>query len=183
MKIKALYIYISLAAAAAIFLIIVSQKDDALQNAKPTSSITNSEMPQDDIHKGLQAPGSQSPSKENVSSTYKHQIEMLDKEIKENPNDTFKLRQYADLLTAGHQSNDAIEYYDRILKKDPKRKDIYFSLTFIYYNQQNFNKAEEMTKKILQLNPKDEQSLYNLGAIYIAKGDNQKGKQMWENLI
>ncbi len=184
MKIKPAYIYSAIAIAAIIFLVIVSQENDTSTDIiKTNTSATSGQMPKDDIHKSMQAPGSEAPNKENVSSAYKHQIEMLDKEIKENPNDTLKLRQYADLLTAGHKGKDAIQYYERILKIDPTRRDIYFDLTFVYYGEQNFDKAEELTKKVLSLNSKDYQALYNLGAISIAKGDKQKGKNIWENLI
>ena len=184
MKIKPAYIYSAIAIAAILFLVIVSQENDTTTKPIKTNASTDSgQMPNDEVHKGMQAPGSEAPNKENVSSAYKHQIEMLDKDIKEHPSDTLKLRQYADLLTAGHQGKDAIQYYNRILKIDPTRRDIYFDLTFVYYGQQNFDKAEELTKKILSLNPKDYQALYNLGAIAIAKGDKQKGKDIWENLI
>ncbi len=184
MKIKPAYIYSAIAIAAILFLVIVSQEDSpTTESLKTTSSTDSGKMPSDEIHKGMQPPGSEAPSKENVNNAFKHQIEMLDKDIKEHPNDTLKLRQYADLLTAGHRGKDAIQYYERILKIDPKRRDIYFDLTFIYYEQQDFNKAEELTKKILSLNSKDYQALYNLGAIEIAKGNKQKGREIWENII
>jgi cytochrome c-type biogenesis protein CcmH/NrfG len=184
MKIKPAYIYIPIAVVAIAFLVIVSQQNDTTTKSLTTTTSTDSgKMPEDEIHKGMQAPGSETPSKENVNSTFKHQIEMLDKDVKNHPNDTLKLREYADLLTAGHKGTEAIQHYNKILKIDPNRRDIYFALTFIYYNQQDFVKAEDLTKKILSLDPNDIQAIYNLGAIAIAKGDRQKGKTIWEKLI
>ena len=183
MKIKPVYIYLPLALIAIIFLVIVSQQSDTSTETTSTNTSANGQIPNDDVHKGLQAPGSSSPSKDNVNENYKHQVEMLEKDIKEHPNDTLKLRQYADLITAGHRGQDAIQYYNRILKVDPKRRDIYFALTFIYYSEKNFDKAEDLTKKVLDLYPQDKQAMYNLGAIAFAKGDKQKCRTIWEKLV
>ena len=183
MKIKPVYIYLPLASIAIVFLVIISQQNDTTTNTVTTNSSAKGQVPNDNIHKGMQAPGTETPNKDNVNANYKHQVEMLEKDIKEHPNDTLKLREYADLITAGHRGQDAIQYYNRILKIDPTRKDIYFALTFIYYNQKNFVKAEDLTKKILELNSQDNQAMYNLGAIAFAKGDKQKCRTIWEKLI
>ncbi len=183
MKIKPIYIYLPLAIIAIVFLVIVSQQNSSTTETTSTNVSANEQMPKDDIHKDMQAPVGSSPSKANVNENYKHQVEMLEKEIKEHPNDTLKLRQFADLITAGHRGQDAIQYYNRILKIDPKRRDIYFALTFIYYSEKNFDKAEDLTKKVLDLYPQDKQALYNLGAIAFAKGNKKECRTIWEKLI
>ena len=183
MKIKPAYIYLPLALIVIAFLIIVSQENDTTSSAVKTNASANGQMPNDEVHKGMQIPGNEAPSKDNVSANYKHQVEALEKDIKEHPNDTLKLKEYADLITAGHRGKDAIQYYNRILKIDPTRKDIYFALTFIYYSEKNFDKAEDLTKKVLDLDPQNNQALYNLGAIAFAKGDKQKCRTIWEKLV
>ncbi len=183
MKIKPVFIYLPLALIAIVFLVIVSQQNDATTETTTAKTSENGQVPNDNIHQGMQPPGTETPNKDNVSANYKHQVEMLEKDIKDHPNDTLKLREYADLITAGHRGQDAIKYYNKILKIDPTRKDIYFALTFIYYDQKNFDKAEDLTKKILDLNPQDNQAMYNLGAIAFAKGDKKKCKTIWEKLI
>jgi tetratricopeptide (TPR) repeat protein len=180
MKIKPLYLYGSIAVIAILALIILTQF-----NGSDTSSsdISNKEMPQDSIHSGLGNPTAENPTKDNVTENVKHKLEMLKKAVDDNPNDTLKIREYADFLAAAHKQLDAIQYYERILQINPKRTDIYFSLSFIYYNNQNFTKAEELTNKILSYDKKNVQALYNLGAISASIGNKEKAKKIWEDLL
>lgn len=180
MKIKPLYLYGAIAVIAIGALIIMTQ----FKSSDDTSTgITDKQMPQDSIHSGLGNPTTQDPTKDNVSDNVRHQLEMLKKAVDENPNDTLKIREYADFLAAAHRQMDAIQYYERILQINPKRTDIYFSLTFIYYNNQNFAKAEELTNKILSYDKKNVQALYNLGAISASLGNKDKAKKIWEDLL
>jgi len=181
MKVKPLYIYAAIIILAILFLVIFASKDKNEQNAGTDFSTKN--LPDDEIHKGLQNPSTQTPSKENVNENFKHQIEMLKKAAEENPSDTLKMREYADLLFAAHKAEEAIPYYQKILKVNPKRIDILFSVSFIYYNKKDFDKSEEITNQILKADKKNQQALYNLGAIAIAKGDIQSAKKIWTRLI
>lgn len=180
MKIKPLYIYGSVAVIVIVSLIILTQVNNS--NTGSTNR-SNKEMPQDSIHNGLGNPTAENPTKDNVTENVKHKLEMLKKVVDENPNDTLKIREYADFLTAAHRQMDAIEYYEKILKVNPKRTDIYFSLSFIYFNNQNFTKAEELTNRILSFDKKNVQAVYNLGAISASLGNKEKAKKIWENLL
>src|SRR4030067_408304 len=97
MKIKPLYLYGGILVLATVFLIFFTSRKDS----DSSENISKNEVPDDDIHKGLKNPN-QSPGKENVSSEVKHQLEMLKKSVEENPNDTLKMREYADLLATAH---------------------------------------------------------------------------------
>ncbi len=108
-------------------------------------------MPTDDVHKNLNKEMMNNPSGANVSEEVKHKLQVMKKDVDANPSDTLKMREYADFLAAAHHPEDASIYYQKILEKDKNRKDIYFSLTFVYYNQGNLVKAEEVTRKMLQL--------------------------------
>ncbi len=182
MKIKPIYIYGAIILIAAIFLIVSTRQNNSNTESN-SSNINNQEMPQDDIHKNLENPTTEKPTKDNVSANVMHQLEMLKKAVEENPNDTTKLKEYADFLSAAHQPEKAIPYYEKILSKDPKRTDILFALTFIYYNQKNLDKAEETTNKILTYDKGNEQALYNLGAIEATKGNREKARQIWTDLV
>jgi len=180
MKIRLLYIYGSLIVLVVVLLIIFASNKTS-NNTSDEISVEN--MPDDDLHKGLKNPTSQPPTKDNVSEKFRHQMEMLKKAVDENPNDTSRIREYADFLFAAHKADEAIPFYKRILKVNPKRTDILFSVSFIYYNKKDFDKSEEITNQILMMDKKNQQALYNLGAIAVAKGDIQKAKQIWTKLI
>jgi cytochrome c-type biogenesis protein CcmH/NrfG len=179
MKFKPYYLYGILFLLVIIFLVVVSNQsgsDDTVKN--PVTQKGN--IPDDDIHKPLKS--GDSPSKENVSAEFKHRVEMLKKAIEENPNDTTSLREYADLLTAAHMQQESLEYYKRIIKLDPNRIDILFSLSFIYYSLGDMKNAESYTNRILDIDPENANALYNLGAISATNGDTKKAKEIWTKL-
>lgn len=143
----------------------------------------HSGMPDDEIHRNFKHPDMGSPSKGNVMEGVKKQMETLKKEVEKNPSDTAKVREYADLLAAGHYPEEALMYYNHILKLDPNRVDLLFAITFLHYTQGNIDKAEETTKRILAGDKGNLLAHYNLGAIEAARGNNDKAKKIWEELI
>lgn len=175
MKFKPIYLYGIVAAAVVIILLIVSQTGTT---EKSSSDITNKEMPKDDVHKNLMG----DPSGSNVSEAMKKKIEELKKSVEANPKDTLKMREYADFLAA-HKPDEALLYYQKILDIDKNRKDIYFGITFVYYNQGNLAKAEEVTRKMSAMFPDDPMVKYNIGAIEATKGNKDKAREIWTKLI
>ncbi len=180
MKFKPIYLYGLVAAIAIITLIIVSQTTG---DEKVAGDISNKEMPTDDVHKNLNKGMMDNPTGANVSEEVKHKLDVMKKDVDANPNDTLKIREYADFLAAAHRPNEAIIYYQKILDKDKKRKDVYFALTFVYYNQKNLVKAEEVTRVMYNLFPNDPMVNYNLGAIEATKGNKDKAREIWNNLV
>jgi len=181
MKLKLLYVYPAVIILTIVILLLTTNYEKTpttLQN-----DVVNKEMPNDEVHKGLDNPASIPPNKQNVSSTVFEHLEELRKEAEKNPNDTLKLREYADFLAAAHRTDEAISCYEKILKIDPKKKDILFTLSFIYNNKRDFENAESLTNKILQIDPKDNQALYNLGAINASRGDKDKAREIWERIL
>jgi TolA-binding protein len=184
MKLKMIHIYLIIFAVGVTLLIMFIQNtgsNDSKKNAPV--DIANKQMPADELHKGLNNPTTPPPTKENVSEGFKHELNALEKEFNNNPKDTSVLRQYADLLAASHKQDEAIPLYEKILKINPHRTDILFSLSFIYYNKGDFFNAEETTKKILIYDKKNPQALYNIGAIAASKGDSRKAREIWTKLI
>jgi tetratricopeptide (TPR) repeat protein len=93
------------------------------------------------------------------------------------------MREYADFLAAAHKPEEALLYYQKIIDKDKKRKDIYFSMTFIYYTRGDLVKAEEISYQMLKLFPGDPMVNYNIGAIEATKGNKEKAREIWTKLI
>jgi tetratricopeptide (TPR) repeat protein len=181
MKFKPIYIYASLIILVIIFLVVFTQSNNSTSPKVP-GDISGKQMPHDEIHKNLQSPLSGAPSSNNLNESARHQVEEMKKAIDENPNDTVKLKEYADFLSA-HQPSEAIKYYEKILKINPKREDVLFSLSYIYYNQKNLSKAEEYTSEVLALDKNNLEANYNLGAIAASRGDKEKARQIWNKLI
>jgi tetratricopeptide (TPR) repeat protein len=180
-QIKPLYLYGALVVLAIVFLIIFTSGDNAGSNG--TANLSEQQMPDDDIHRGLQNPLNTPPGKDNVSEEIKHQLEMLKKAVDENPQDTLKLREYADLLAAAHRVDEAVVYYYKLLNINPRRPDIFFSLAFIYYQRKDYDKVEDLTNKILLYEPDNSQAKYNLGAVAAVKGEKEKARKIWEEVI
>ena len=178
MKFKPLYAYLSLIVILIVLLVVFTQKNKSNETA---GDITNQEMPNDDMHKGLQ--NGEAPNKSNVSADIIRKMEELKKEAEKNPNDTLKLKEYADFLAEAHKPDEAIKYYQKILNIDPKRTDVLFSLSFIFYNKRDYDKSEEYTNKILSYDKNNPLALYNLGAISATRGDKNKAKEIWNEII
>lgn len=180
MKLKPIYLYGSVVVIAIITLVVVTLTS---RNEKTDVNITNKEMPMDEVHKNLNKGMMDNPTSANVSEEVKHKLDVMKKDIDAHPNDTLKIREFADFLAAAHRPDEAIIYYQKVLDKDKNRKDIYFAITFVYYNQKNLVKAEEVTQKMYSLFPNDPMVSYNLGAIEATKGNKEKAREIWTKLI
>lgn len=181
MKIKTAYIYILIALIAIVVFIIASnQREEKITKGR---NLANQEMPQDDIHKNLGNDKSMAHGQVKLNEETKKKMEELKAAVDANPNDTSKIREYADFLLAAHKPDESIPYYEMILKKNPKRTDILFSLTYIYYNKGDLNKAEEVTQQVLKIDSKNSMARYNLGVIEATRGNSEKAKQIWNSLL
>ncbi len=180
-NINPIYIYgFGVVLTAALF--IFFSQPDAKNAAMKPAGISNQEMPDDNIHKGLQG-NSLQPNKDNVMETVKQHLEMLKKNVEENPADTMKIKQYADFLAAVHQPDEALVYYEKILKVNPNREDVLFSEAYINYSKRNFNDAEKYLERVLSFDKNNLNAYYNLGAIAAGRGDKVKAKEIWSKLI
>lgn len=181
MKIRPIYIYITAFVVFIVALVVFSssvKKTDSIDKSK----IAN-QMPDDDVHKGLKSQGNgDTPSASNVLKEAIERMNQLKAEVEKNPNDTLKIREYADMLTLAHKPDEAIEYYSKILKVDPKRIDVLLQLTYVHFNKGEFDKALEFTNKALAVDKNNLIVNYNLGAVLNAKGDSRQAIQIWKNL-
>lgn len=181
MKFKPVYLYGILVIVAVSLLIIVGIQETSDSTEAPV--INNQTMPDDDVHKELKKQIGNTPGKENVSEEYRKKLVELREAVDSNPSDTLAMRNYADFLSASHKMNEAIPYYEKILKINSKRTDIYFSLAMIYYNKQDFVMCEEANNKVLIYDPKNQMALYNLGAIAATQGKTDKAKEFWNKVV
>lgn len=182
MKFKISYLYLLLGIGVVVTLFILSSNDNEKLNA-PEGNVENQQMPNDEVHKGMQNPVNGNPSRSNVSQEVYAKMDMLKKEVEANPNDTSKMREYAEFMAAAHRQEEAVKYYEKILTIDSGRNDILFSLSMIYYARQDYNKAEKYTDQILKNDKNNTQAIYNLGAIAASKGEKDRAREIWNKLI
>jgi tetratricopeptide (TPR) repeat protein len=178
MKLKPLYIYIGIIIVALITIILISDEDEKEESVEISDT---SQIPDDDIHKSFESNGQ--PSSTNVTSEFKNKMNELESYIAENPSDTVKLREYAELLAAAHNKDKAVELYNKILKIDNKRIDVFSQLAILYYNKNDFKKSSEYLSNILIVDPNNAQAKYNLGVIEARLGDIAAAKKQWEDLL
>ena len=181
MKFKLAYLYVVLGIGVIITLLVLSNNNSS--SDLPKENVANEQMPNDDVHKGLKDPTKEDPSKSNVSAEVYQKMGELKKDVEANPDDTSKMKAYADFMTAAHKPEEALPYYEKILKADSKRNDILFDLAMINYNKQDFDKAEEYTKHIIENDKNNTQAMYNLGAIAASKGDKVRAREIWNKLV
>ncbi len=177
-NIKPLYIYLTGIVLAIAIFYFISQSTS--QTTPSPMSGGSSQMPQDQIHNGIQNPP---PGKDNVMASVMQKMEDMKKDVDAHPNDTLKIRQYADFLAEAHQKDKAINYYQKILNINPKRIDILFTVAYLNYVQKNFDEAENYLHKVIAVDKNNVQAYYNLGAIAASKGDKVKAQQIWTKLV
>ncbi len=178
MKFKISYVYIIVIAAAIIGIILFNQPESS---HKTEAEISNQQMPNDDVHKGLA--NEKSHSKMDVKDDAVQKMEKLKADYEKNPSDTAKIRVYADFLTVAHHQDEALELYKKIMKIDKKRTDILFVMAYINFGKQNINEAERITDQILSIDKNNLQAQYNVGAIAATRGNKEKAKQIWNKII
>ncbi len=178
MKNKIVYGYIAVFIIAIIAIVYVSSEDSSV--AEP-AQITNQQMPNDEVHTQLN--NNEAASGSNVTAEFRNRLSALEEAVNKNPNDTKKIKEYADLLSASHNSKKAIELYNLIMEKEPKRTDVLMSLAFTSFNDNNLEEAEKYINRILKIEPANLEALYNVGVVEIRKGNREKAKTQWESIV
>ncbi|MDD8017470.1 MAG: tetratricopeptide repeat protein [Bacteroidota bacterium] len=142
------------------------------------------------MEKSVETPANQSmakefttPTKENVTPSFNDHIEMLKKSVKANPSNAFHLVTLAQLLMDGHQTAEAITYFEQARKIQPKNDSLLLDLSVCYFSEKNYAKALEITEKILLIHPDHSRALYNKGAIFATQGKKHEAAVVWRRLM
>lgn len=123
------------------------------------------------------------PSKENVTQSFTDHVELLKKKLEENPNDVQTIKMLAQWLMDSHKTEEAITYFERGIRLQPKNDSLLLDLSVCYYQLQQFDKAMTTTEKILQFYPRHPRAMLNKGAIFAARGKEKEAAAIWEQLI
>ncbi|MEE9432425.1 MAG: tetratricopeptide repeat protein [Melioribacteraceae bacterium] len=183
MKLRALHIYLILIVVVILAVVFFSSDEKSKLQVENRSILNKEKIPNDDIHNGIISLDSQTPTKDNVNNDVVSKMKILENEFASGSTDTVKMLELANMLTAGHQIEKGIIYYNKILEIDSKRSDVLLQLAFIHSSSGEFSKAIDVTKKMLIINPSNKTALYNLGALNATIGKKELAKSIWNDIL
>lgn len=106
------------------------------------------------------------------------------KALKNHPDDVSVLLLFGKINTSTRQSDAAIDYYKKVIEKDPKNEEAYNLLAQEYLLQDKTKEAIDTLKKIIQYYPESIGAHYYLGSIYATQiKDLNKALQIYENIL
>ncbi len=133
--------------------------------------------------RGLQplrtAPSQTVPGANNVSHTFRVRTETLRRQIEEMPSDTTAILELAHLLDDAHQTEEAVQYYNKYLNVSRMNPQVWLDLTNCYARLEQWDKAIATSKALLEVFPKHPAAMYNLGAIFANQGDDDEALRWW----
>lgn len=123
------------------------------------------------------------PSADNVSDGYYHEIFVLEEMIAANPSDTVALAKLGRLTQDGHDFNKARSAYEAYLKLRPDGRQVWIDLTAVLAGLKDWQAAEATLQEMLGHFPGDETALYNLGALAANAGRFDEARTRWTDLM
>jgi len=180
MKFKPLYMY-GIIFVIIIAAIIFTSSNDKEELTAVSNPLGEAEMPKDAVHQGMGGVND-GPSKSNVREDFWAKMDQYKADLEANPNDTLAMKNYAQMLGMAHQTEEAIELYEKILAIDPNRIDILLAEGLTFYNNQNYMMAEVVVKKIIALDDTNLEAKYNLGIIAASQDKNDEAIKIWKEL-
>jgi tetratricopeptide (TPR) repeat protein len=140
-------------------------------------------VPSSDQSVHTDVPKITAPSKENVVPVYQEKVNQLKASVKKNPSNIAHIASLARLLMDGHQTSEAIQYFEQALTIQPKSDSLLFDLSVCYFNEKKYDKAMETTERILRFQKNNSKALYNKAMILATKGNTQEAEKTLKHLI
>jgi len=126
----------------------------------------------------------QMPTLEQMKQMADKKAAPLLEKLKSDPNNTELLNQAGNIYEATHQFQEAIVYYDRALKVDPKNVAIRTEMASSMFYNGDVDGAIDQLQQALRYDPKDANSLFNLGMIkWQGKQDAKGALAAWQELL
>jgi len=137
-------------------------------------------------HPGIPGAGfhSQMPTLEQMKHMADVQAAPLLEKVKSDPANSQLLFQVGNIYNGTHQFKDAITYYDKALKIDPKNVPIRTEMASCMYYTGDVDGAIDQLQQGLHYEPKDANSLFNLGMMkWQGKKDLHGALAAWQELL
>lgn len=103
--------------------------------------------------------------------------------LEKNPEDTEALQNLASIYHALKENNKAIEIYEKLVKLKPDSHEIRAFLGYLYYENEQLEKAEENLNKALELSQIEPFVYFLLGNIFSRKGKISAAVNLYETAI
>jgi len=126
---------------------------------------------------------SAAPSKENVSQAFLDHVEALKKKLISTPNDVYTLKTLAQWLMDAHRIEEAISYFERGVKLQPRNDSLLLDLSVCYFQLRQYDKAMQVTDQILRHHPQHPRALLNKGVLFAALNNPNAAATVWNRLI
>jgi len=113
----------------------------------------------------------------------KHARELLNRAKKLKADHQRTLSNLIDLLKREDEKKEALSLIDDILKKDKDNVKALRQMGYLYFDDQNLEKAEEIFSKIISLRPKDITAKVKLGQINIFRDNLDQAFELYEPMV
>lgn len=128
-------------------------------------------------------PTETAPSKQNVVPVYQEKVDQLKASVEKNPKNVPHITALARLLMDGHQTSEAIRYFEKAIALQPKNDSLLFDLSVCFYTEKKYDNALEITERILRLKKDNPKALYNKAMLYATKGNTPEAEKILKYLI
>ena len=99
-------------------------------------------------------PNSPAPNpQQEIAALKKEELEIAETLMKDFPDSVNAIMQMANLWERHGDADKAMEYFRKVLEKDPKRADVYKGMGWFYMNKQEYAQAIEHWQKALEIDP------------------------------
>lgn len=112
-----------------------------------------------------------------------NQINQLEEEVKNNPNDLEKVAQLGHLLNDSGFYERAIEKYKMYLNAKPNDVDVMVDMGVCYFELKDYTNAISVMEKAIKINPKHQIGHFNLGIVQLSAGNRDKAVEYWKKCI
>ena len=112
-----------------------------------------------------------------------NEINRLEAELKNNPDDPEKLLKLAHLNHDSGFFEKAISYYEKYLSFRPEDNDAEVDLGVCYFELKQYDKATSIFEAVIQKNPKHQIAYLNLGIVNLTQGKIVEAKEYFQKCI
>jgi cytochrome c-type biogenesis protein CcmH/NrfG len=124
------------------------------------------------------------PTPEQMKRMAETQVAPILAQLRNSPNDPRLLTDAGNAYYDAQQYREAIDYYDRVLKMEPKNADVRTDMGTAYFYLGDADRALKEFDHALQDDPRHGQTMFNKGMVlWQGKNDPQAAVAIWEKLL
>jgi tetratricopeptide (TPR) repeat protein len=113
-----------------------------------------------------------------IAELKKEELELAETLMKDFPNNINPIMLMGNLWERHGDATRALEYFNKVLEKDPERPDVYKSIGWFHMNKEQYEQAIESWQKALQIDPNTPGMHYNIALALM--GQNKQNQAIEE---